>query len=153
MSDDSPVTPEQHRALAVSAFNQAWTLMETPDRTPDQDDELVHTAHASRHHWGIVGTPVHRARGEWQVSRVYALLGRAEPSRYHAQRCLDLCQEHGIGDWDLAFAYEALARAASVAGDAGLVASYREKALTASEVIADPDDRKVVLDDLAGIPE
>jgi hypothetical protein len=30
---------------------------------------------------------------------------------------LELCQEHGIGDWDLAFAHEALARASAVDGD------------------------------------
>ena len=151
MSDDVTVTPEQHRALAVKSFNDAWTLMDTPDRTPEQDDELVHTAHASRHHWGIVGTPVHRARGEWQVSRVYALLGRAEPARHHAQRCLDLCEQHGIGDFDLAFAYEALARAASVSGDAELTERYRSDALSAAASIADADDKAVVEADLASI--
>ena len=145
------ISPDVHRELAVKAFNQAWTLMELPQRTKDQDDELVHTAHASRHHWGIVGTPVHRARGEWQVSRVYALLGRAEPARYHAQRCLDLCEEYGIGDFDLAFAYEALARAASVAGDSSLTEQYRSKALAASDLIADPDDKAVVAADLESI--
>jgi len=51
------------------------------------------------------------------VSRVYAVLGRAEPARHHAQRVLDVCLENGIGDWDLGFAYEALARAAAVVPD------------------------------------
>ena len=36
---------------------------------------------------------------------------------WHARRCLAICEEHGIADWDIAFAWEAIARAASVAGD------------------------------------
>jgi hypothetical protein len=53
------------------------------------------------------------ARGEWLCSRVYSVLGRAEAALWHAQRCLDHCEAAGIGDWDLAYAYEALARASS----------------------------------------
>ncbi len=74
-------------------------------------------AHASRHHWEAVGTPVNLARGERLCPRVYAVLGRGEPALHHARRVLELCQEHGIGDWDLAFAHEALARASAVDGD------------------------------------
>ena len=36
------------------------------------------------------------ARGEWQVSRVYVLLGRAETAIWHARRCLEHCEEAGI---------------------------------------------------------
>ncbi len=65
------------RALAVGLFNHTWTLLETHPRTPAQDDEMIHAAHASRYHWGEVADDVHLARGEWQCSRVYAVLGRA----------------------------------------------------------------------------
>jgi DNA-binding transcriptional MerR regulator len=64
------------RQLAVDLFNHVWSLLETPDRTPMQDDEMLHAAHASRFHWGEVGEPANLARGEWQCSRVYAVLGR-----------------------------------------------------------------------------
>src|SRR5690606_26488099 len=74
----TPVTRELdaaiHRQLAVDLFNHAWTLLELPDRTPMQDDEMLHAAHASRHHWGVVGEPVNLVRGEWQCARVYAVL-------------------------------------------------------------------------------
>ena len=91
-------------------------------------------------------------RGEWQCSRVYAVLGRAEPAQHHAQRYLDLCRANGIGDWDLAFAYEALARASAVAGDPAQARSYTEQALIASEDIKDDEDRELVLCDLESIP-
>src|SRR5204862_6157437 len=72
------------RALAVGLFNHVWTLLETPDRTVEQDDEMIHAAHASRYHWGEVGEKVNLARGEWQCSRVYAVLGRADPALHQA---------------------------------------------------------------------
>ena len=77
---------------------------------------MIHAAHASRHHWGIVGTPMNIAVGEWQVSHVYAVLRRAEPATYHALRALRMCKAHGLKGFVLAFAYEALARADAVAG-------------------------------------
>src|SRR3954447_14877965 len=105
------VRSEDEHALAVELFNHAWTLMQRDDRSAAADDELLHCAHASRHHWGRVGGPEHRARGEWQCSRVYVVLGSGESAVHHARRCLELCEEHGLGDWALAYAYEALARA------------------------------------------
>lgn len=140
------------RALAVGLFNHAWTLLRAEHRTPAQDDEMLHAAHASRFHWGEVGEPVNLARGEWQCSRVYAVLGRAEPATWHARRCLEICQEHGIADFDIAFAYEALARAASVAGDREAVARWKEHATEALAGIAEDDDREIVEADLASIP-
>ena len=35
-------------------------------------------------------TPAHLARGEWQISRVYTVLGRPEPALNHAHRVLVL---------------------------------------------------------------
>src|SRR5439155_394862 len=77
---------------SVDLFNRAWKLLENPDRTPAEDDELLHCAHASRYHWIGAGTQVNAARGEWQCSRVYAVLGRGEPALHHARRCLELAE-------------------------------------------------------------
>jgi DNA-binding transcriptional MerR regulator len=142
------------RRLAAALFNATWTLLEKEKRSREEDDEMLHMAHASRHHWGRVAevTPAHLGRGEWQCSRVYAVLGRSEPSLHHAHRYLELCQENGIADWDLAFAYEALARASAVAGDHDQARAYTEQALAAAEDIADDDDRELVLSDLETIP-
>jgi DNA-binding transcriptional MerR regulator len=144
--------PADEKALAISLYNGVWEYLGKENRTPADDDTMVHMAHASRYHWGNVGAPVNLARGEWLCSRVYAVLGRAESARYHAQRELDICRENGIGDWDVAVAYEALARSAAVAGNAELARGYTEQALLAAEDIVDPEDRAVVLDDLETIP-
>ena len=143
------IEAETRRRLAVETFNHVWTLLDTADRTADQIDEMIHGAHASRYLWGQVGDATNRTRGEWQCSRVYAVLGRAEPARYHAQRCLDICQQDGIADWDLAVAYEALARACRVAGDADGLARNVAALRAAMEHIEDPEDRDVLAADLA----
>jgi DNA-binding transcriptional MerR regulator len=142
------------KLLAAQLFNETWRLMEQENRTRSDDDRMVHTAHASRYHWEQVptATPANMARGEWQVSRVYTVLGRAEPALHHAGRVLDICQENGIGDWDLAFAYEALARAHAVAGDAVAAREYTDQALAAAEDIAGAEERELLLADLETIP-
>ena len=75
------------RLLAAQLFNETWRLLEQEHRTIEDDDRMIHAAHASRCHWGQVPgvTPSHLARGESQVSQVYAMLGRAEPALHHAR--------------------------------------------------------------------
>jgi hypothetical protein len=68
---------------------------------------------------------------------------------WHARRCLEICEEAGLADWDLAYAYEALARASGVAGDAHGAASWRERAKAACDAIVDPEDREHFEEDFA----
>lgn len=142
---------ELHRKLGVDLFNYVWTLLEKTDRSPKDDDTMIHAAHASRYHWGEVGTPINFARGEWQVSRVYSVLRRCEPAIYHAQRSLDICLQHKINDYDLAYAYEALARAYSISEQWEQVNSFIALARSAGDVIADPADKDWFFKDLSTI--
>lgn len=146
------LTESQERELAKRYFNATWDLMEKEDRTEADDDTMIHTAHASRYHWGNVGRPENLARGEWQCSRVYAVLRRPEPCLHHARRVLEICLENGIGDWDIAFAYEALARGHAINGDPEAARAMTEKALEAADAIAEEEERKIVLGDLESIP-
>jgi len=137
------------KRLAKDLFNHVWALLEKEGRTAAEDDEMVHAAHASRYHWGNVGEPVNLARGEWQCSRVYSVLGRPEPALWHGRRSLDLCDEHGLGDFDLAYAYEALARAHRVAQQVPEAEAYERLAVEAGERIVDREDREHFHADLA----
>lgn len=149
----SPVLdPAQERKLAAALFNEVWRLMQLPERTEAQDAAMQHGAHASCYHWMVVGEPVNRARGEWQVSRVYTVLGQPEAAYLHAQKVLDICQREGIGDFDLAFAYEALARASALGGDTQAAQGWAAQAREASAAIADEEDRNLLLADLATVP-
>jgi hypothetical protein len=146
------MSPEDRRKLAVDLFNHVWTLLEKPERTVAEDDEMVHAAHASRLHWGHVGTAVNLVRGEWQIARVYATLGRGEPALYHARRCLELCDGAELEEWDLPFAYEALARANLAAGNEDEARRYADLARREGAKITDADDRELLEQDLLTLP-
>jgi hypothetical protein len=142
------------RALAVGLFNTVWRLLETPARTPDQDDQMIHAAHASRYHWGEVPTaePANLAIGEWQCSRVYAVLGRGEPALHHARRCLELAEATDHEPWLLASAYEGLARASAAAGDLPAARGWKAKAQEAIAGEPELDEREVIERDIATLP-
>lgn len=146
------IDAELHRRLGADLFNDTWRLMELEDRSPADDVLMIHQAHASAYHWLQVGTPGNVARSHWLCSRVYCVAGRAEPALFHARLVLSTCQEHGIGDWDLAFAYEALARAYAVAGDRDEARRHADQARLAAGDITTDEDRDLLLSDLETIP-
>lgn len=143
-----------HRTLGVDLFNKTWTLMENPTRSPDEDDEMIHMAHASAHHWLQVGTRANRARSEWQCSRVHVILGQVDQALYHARRCHELVQaneDDSMEIWDLPAAYEALARAHLAAGHRAEAAHWAELGRIATAKIEDDEDRAVMEADFATI--
>ncbi|MDZ4121208.1 MAG: hypothetical protein U1C33_02210, partial [Candidatus Cloacimonadaceae bacterium] len=100
-----------HEALAPALFNASWDLLEKENRTREEDSKLINMVHASLFHWRQIGTPVNLLRGEWMISHVYALLKHSDAALYHAENGLKIALENGIKDFDLAYAYEAMARA------------------------------------------
>jgi hypothetical protein len=147
------VTADEQRALGAELFNRTYALLEKADRTPDEDTEILHCAHASAYHWAQVGTAANRSRSEWQCSRVYAVLGWVEPALHHARRCHEIVQAFPdeMKDWDLPAAYEALARAHMVAGDVEETRKWAELGRAATAQIADDNDRAVIEADFATI--
>jgi hypothetical protein len=143
-----------HRQLGVDLYNDAWRLLEK-ERTPQEDEELLHQAHASAYHWlkAPECEPKNRARSEWLCSRVYSMLGRAEPAQYHAERCLAIitAAPANMEEYDLPFAYEALARAHALAGRSVEAKGYAQQARDAAERIVDAEDKELVLSSLATI--
>lgn len=134
-------TKEEHKKFAVALFNLTWSLLDKKDRTKEDDDKMLSAAHASHFHWMEIGTPLEFERGEWQISRVYSVLKRSEPAVYHAKRCLEICQANNIRDFDIAFAYEGMARANSVAGLKSECEKYIKLGKEAGEQIKAKEDR------------
>lgn len=148
------MTEEQkkiHQQFAVDCFNSTWGLLDKTDRTPDENAKMIHTAHASIFHWREIGTPLEFQRGEWQISRVYSVLGFGESAFYHAQRCYDICIAKKIGDFDMAFACEAMARAHHILGNSQKRDIFIKMAMEASESIKDSDNKEYFLSELSSI--
>jgi len=137
------MTPEQqnaiHQSLAASLFNQSWDLLLKEGRTSSDEELLLDTAHASLYHWRQIGQPVNILRGQWMLSHVYTMLKHKEEAKYHATITLNLAIEQKIQDWDLAYAYSAMARALALNGDkVGFTKYYK---------LAEEGDRKQFEDD------
>ena len=148
----SELDPATQKALASELFDRVWGLLGKTGRTTTDDDELVNAAHASRYLWTSIGTPRHLAIGDWQISRVYSVLGRSEPAVHHAHRCLDNAVTVSDEPWLLASAYEGLSRAYAVAGHLAPAQEWRAKAVTQLDLVEDPDDREIVERDIASLP-
>lgn len=144
---------QNHKQFAVELFNQTWDLLEKADRSQMDTDRMIHSAHASRYHWEFAGDILNIQRGEWMISHVYAALKRVEPCLYHANRCLEITLENDIKDFDLAFAYEAMARGFDIAGNEVETAKYLSHAKQAAALIKNADDRNYFLSQLRSIHE
>jgi hypothetical protein len=59
--------------------------------------------------------------------------------------------ENSIGDFDLAFAYEAMARGFTIAGDNAKASEYLSLASAAGDDIAEDDEKKYFLSELKTI--
>jgi hypothetical protein len=88
-------------------------------------------------------------RASYLVSRALTETAQAHRGLVSAERALTVCQEHGIGDFDLAYAHEARARALH-ALDRTDEAAAAWTAARAVEV-ADPEDRAIVEADFADL--
>ena len=61
----------------------------------------------------------------------------------HAKNCLRITEETGIGDFDLAFAYEVLAKAHAADGDTESCKKFKDLAQKATDEVNDDQDRKI----------
>ncbi|MFW9930588.1 MAG: hypothetical protein ACFFD1_14460 [Candidatus Thorarchaeota archaeon] len=141
------LTEEQkkfHKDIAVKCFNKTWDYIDMNQRTTEDDQTMIQLAHTSRYHWGVVGKPDNWCVGDWQISRVYALLKQPELSLKFAQSSLKICLDNGIKDYQLASAYEGIAKAYSLI-DKVKSREYIAKAKKAVENIKDPEDKKLIL--------
>jgi tetratricopeptide (TPR) repeat protein len=153
MSEDKMYTLEEaHTEFAKKINGEIWDYLEKKDRTPEEDEAMLMATYASYYHWTKVGTMAHRQRGEWMLSRVYTVLGRAEPALLHAQRCLDLTEANldEMADFDKGYAFEAMARSHALAGEKDQAKEYLYKAKAVVETIADDEDRQWFEGDING---
>ncbi len=145
---DIALEPAERRRLAAELFNYCWTLMDIEQRTERQTEMMVAAAYASRLFWEEIGQPVHHSRGEWQISRACALAGLPVEAMRHAEACLALCKEHGLSPFDVGCAYEGLARAQQLAGDAHSAAASIARAREIAAQLADTEERETLTRDL-----
>jgi hypothetical protein len=155
MSDDLPSEENTwRRRLGSDANDRAWTLAEQKGRTPDEDLEMLHAAHAAAHLWSTIGTERNAALANLLLGQVHALLGSAELASRFAQTSLDffLRLSSESATWELALAHAIAAHAAHVRGDKPAHEKEYAESLLAFESITDAEERKIVRATLRVIP-
>jgi len=134
---------ELHRKIAADCFNKAWDYLDMTTRSPDEEREMLLLAHVSKYHWGLVGTPVNMAVGDWQISRIYAALGQAELALLFAKSSLSVSEKSGLSEI-IPSAYEGVARSFAVAKDREKAKEYLARARNRLDKMAlDGEDRKI----------
>jgi uncharacterized protein YndB with AHSA1/START domain len=142
----------EHRRHGIDANNSTWELLDGRELSDDEVDDVLGRAYAAAYHWRRAAgrEPVNDARASWLVSHVHAVLGQGDLALHHADRCAAVVASAGLGDFDLAYAHEARARALACLGR--LDEAAPELAAARAVPIADDEDRKILDGDLASGP-
>ena len=139
-----------HKYFSTNCFNQAWDLIEKTDRTPAEDEDMIRLSLASHYHWTQREdySDSSASIAYWQTSHIYAVLGQADNARRYGQLCLDVSQSEEIPPFFLGYAYEALARAESTAGNRKQAQEHIDQAKSIAEKIQEAEDKEQLLNDL-----
>ena len=86
------------------------------------------------------------------IFHVYAILVRGEEDLESAQKTMLLTKQYNFKDFDLAYAYEVMARAHSASENNDECNSWFNKAKEAGELIDSVEDKKIFEGDLKAGP-
>jgi uncharacterized protein YndB with AHSA1/START domain len=141
--------PDWHRAQGIEANNSLWELFAKADRTEDDIEEMLRRAYAAAYHWQRAGGagPENEARGNYMIAKALLFSGQPEAALRSADRCLAVCRDHDLTDFDLAYAHEARARALRALGRESEAA--KAWAAATAVPIADQEDRDILDGDFA----
>ncbi len=140
--------PLDHRKVAVSLFNRTWELLDLETRSHEEKAEMLTAAFTSRYHWLQVGEAKNFSVSDWQVSRVAAILGYADLADEYGRRSLETASRGKLGPFYEAYAHEAIARAARLAGNRDLKAKHLDEAYELLDQIEDAGERDLLAPDL-----
>ena len=137
-----------HKWFSVDCFNSAWNRIDQPDRSEQDDLEMLLLAAASTWHWTQRPDCTNRNRsvGYWQISRVLSLMGHADLATRFGEACREAAPEGDL--FCQGYACEALARAAAVAGDHVAAQRLLEEAKAFASGIQDQEEQETLLADL-----
>jgi len=152
-TQESEVTDMQsvHGKLAVSCFNDCWTLIEKPERSAEDVENMLLLADASLWHWKQREDckPQNLSVGYWLVSRVHALAEQYEMAKLFGEKCLKVGEENELPPFYVGYAYEALARAEVLHEDFRSAEGFLVKARKELQRITEKEERDLLEADLA----
>ncbi len=151
-SQAAGVAKDWHRMQGIEANNATWDLLDAIKAGTAPAAGVVRSAYAAAYHWERArgATPANEARARYLIGKAWLAYGRPELGLEYGDRTLAQCTEHGLVDFDLAYAHELRARALGALGRSDEAA---EAWRTAKAVpVADPEDLAIVEADFADAP-
>ena len=152
----SEITEEQymHHYMGIEMNIQTWNLLGKKERSEQNETRMLNYAQASLYHWrkSHKYEPVNEQRGKWLLSHVYAVLGKSEEALSYAKETYRLTKKQDLKGYDLAYSYEALARANAASGNKKEYAKWLKKAQEAGNLISNEEDKKYFVSDLDNAP-
>ena len=140
------------RRLASQANNRAWSLAEQGSRSPLEDEEMLHAAHAAMYFWNIVGTAGNKAHAAQLLAHVCATLKLPEQASHYLAQSQPVMMSASADAWERALAH---AVTANVAAANGWHAQHAEHYRQAGELVAalpDAQDRAILEATLRVLP-
>jgi tetratricopeptide (TPR) repeat protein len=140
--------------MGIEMNIQTWNLLDKKERNEQDDFRMINFAKASLYHWRKSDKYelVNEQRGQWMLSRVYSCLGKVEEALSYAKETLKITEEQDLQDFDLAYAYESMARAYAAFDNKDESIKWLEKAKEAGTLIQREEDKKYFISDLESAP-
>lgn len=142
-----------HKLMAPALFNKTWDYLDKPERSLDDQMIMLASAFASWYHWKQIGGSIEDERGLWLIAKVLYVLNKHHDALVYAIKCLDICNENNITGFDLAFAYEMMARILLSLNKNEDARKYYKQAKDTGEVIKDTNDREYFFSQLEDLKE
>ena len=136
--------------MGIEMNIQTWGLLDKKDRSEKDNNRMINFAKASLYHWrksdkyGIMN----EQRGQWLISHVFAILGKSDEALSYAKETLKITEKNNLKDFDLAYAYESMARAYSIYGDKDKSEKWYKKARDTGDLITGEKDKEYFILDL-----
>ena len=145
---------KMHHYMAIEMHMQTWNLLGNDNRNEKDDVRMINFSKASLYHWqnSPKYEPINEKRGLWLISHVYAVLKRGIQALEYAKTTLQLTEKYGFKDFDLAYTYEAMARAYAGIDNKIKCQEYMKKVEGTGEQIKQEEDKKFFLDDFSSEP-
>jgi predicted GNAT family N-acyltransferase len=110
---------------AIDSFNKTWDMIDKEIRTKEDNKTMIEQALLSRKFWEQAnGSMLNIVRADWLISHVCSILGDGKNALKYAKTCYGLTLQYNIDDFDLVFAYEAMAYAYKVLNEIDNMNNY-----------------------------
>jgi hypothetical protein len=137
---------QANRWFAVELNNLAWNLVEAAERSPADEERMIHAAHAACYHWLEVGNLLNHLRAQCLLATAYTKVRFGQAAVNHAQRCVELSGEAGDTQtaFDRATAHGCASTAYALMGQMDDAIAQHRLAMAAAEGFDDPSEAEVL---------